>query len=118
MSCMRCGKETDAEQVLCAACLADMEKYPVKPEAVVLLPTRSAPKVVPKKRPPISAETRIARLRRKNRILTLLVIGVAILAILFATTAIILLEQANIRRFWGKNYSTVSTTEPSSQTTP
>lgn len=118
MNCMRCGKETEAEQVFCAVCLADMEKYPVKPNAVVLLPTRSAPKVVPKKRPPISAETRIARLRRGNRILTLLVIFVSVLAILFAAASIALMEEANIRRFWGKNYSTVTTTESGTQTTP
>lgn len=40
MSCMRCGKETDENQVFCAECLADMERHPVKPGTPIQLPTR------------------------------------------------------------------------------
>lgn len=41
MSCMRCGKETDENQVFCAECLADMERHPVKPGTPIQLPSRS-----------------------------------------------------------------------------
>ena len=40
MSCMRCGKETDENQVFCAECLADMERHPVKPGTPIVLPNR------------------------------------------------------------------------------
>ena len=40
MSCMRCGKDTEDMQVFCAECLADMERYPVKPGTPIQLPVR------------------------------------------------------------------------------
>ena len=40
MSCMRCGNETDENQVFCAECLADMERHPVKPGTPIVLPNR------------------------------------------------------------------------------
>ena len=41
MSCMKCGKEVSEDQVFCPECLAEMERYPVKPGTPVLLPHRS-----------------------------------------------------------------------------
>ncbi len=38
MSCMKCGREAVGEQAFCAECLAEMEKYPVRPGVVVRLP--------------------------------------------------------------------------------
>ncbi len=40
MSCMRCGKEVEENQVFCAACLQDMERHPVKPGTPIQLPNR------------------------------------------------------------------------------
>lgn len=40
MSCMRCGKETDENQVFCTECLKDMEQQPVKPGTPIQLPNR------------------------------------------------------------------------------
>ena len=40
MNCLRCGRETPAEQIFCQDCLIEMEKYPVKPGTAVQLPQR------------------------------------------------------------------------------
>ncbi len=40
MKCMRCGNQTEENQVFCAECLEDMERQPVKPGTPVLLPDR------------------------------------------------------------------------------
>ena len=38
--CLKCGREIPEDQTFCNACLAEMEKHPVKPGVVVLLPHR------------------------------------------------------------------------------
>ena len=40
MSCMRCGKETEADNVFCNECLEDMKRHPVKPGTPIQLPVR------------------------------------------------------------------------------
>lgn len=50
MNCMKCGQETVDEHVFCEKCLAVMEKYPVRPGAVVMLPRRREPSVIKKLR--------------------------------------------------------------------
>lgn len=40
MRCMKCGRETEENQVFCKDCLADMERYPVKPGTPVVIPKR------------------------------------------------------------------------------
>lgn len=42
MNCLRCGRETDDKQVFCVQCLADMARYPVRPDTPVHLPLRKA----------------------------------------------------------------------------
>ena len=41
MQCLRCGRETEGEQVFCFLCEAVMVKHPVKPNTVVTIPERS-----------------------------------------------------------------------------
>ena len=41
MQCLRCGRETENEQVFCFTCEALMAKHPVKPNTVVTIPERS-----------------------------------------------------------------------------
>ena len=48
MNCMKCGRETDDNNVFCQNCLLEMEKYPVQPGSVVLLPRRKESSVVRK----------------------------------------------------------------------
>ena len=40
--CLKCGREVPEDQTFCKTCLAEMEKYPVKPGVVVLLPHRES----------------------------------------------------------------------------
>lgn len=40
MSCIRCGRLAEENQVFCNACLEDMQKHPVKPDTPVHLPDR------------------------------------------------------------------------------
>ena len=43
MNCLRCGRETENEQVFCFLCESVMVKHPVKPNTVVTIPDRPAP---------------------------------------------------------------------------
>ena len=64
MDCMKCGRETEHENVFCPDCLTEMEKYPVRPDTVVLLPRRRESSIIKKvpKRHTITAEEQITLL--------------------------------------------------------
>ena len=66
MSCMKCGKEVSEGQVFCQECLAEMEKYPVKPGTPLPLPIRPREAVVHKRsyRKSRKPEEQIVSLRR------------------------------------------------------
>jgi len=66
--CMKCGRELKPGQVFCDGCLADMEKHPVKPGVVVLLPDHkaAAQRAAARRRyPTVSPEEQISRLRAR-----------------------------------------------------
>ena len=109
MNCMKCGKETDASQVFCGECLAEMEKFPVKPDAPVHLPQRpSHEKQPPRTREQTPADT-IHSLRGLVRWLTILI---AILSALLCATAGFLLHTLNAQasnNTVGRNYTTTTT---------
>lgn len=70
MLCVKCGKQTEGEQVFCSRCLESMEKYPVKPDVHIQLPTRPstvAQKKQSRKQRALSPEEQVVRLRRKLR---------------------------------------------------
>jgi len=113
MNCMKCGRETQAEDVFCQDCLLEMEKYPVRPGTVVLLPRRRESSIVKKlpKRHVLTAEEQITFLRKWVMILTILLavcIG-AIAAMFRPTMHYVMDEHVEI----GQNYSSVvSNTTP------
>ena len=82
MNCMKCGREIGEDRVCCPDCLENMEKYPVKPGAVVQIPVRKEPsrKQAPRKKQ-LTPEEQNLRLRKVIRFLvtawlvTLLVVG-------------------------------------------
>lgn len=41
MNCIRCGRETEEDQVFCSACLKDMDRHPVNPGTPIQLPNRT-----------------------------------------------------------------------------
>lgn len=114
MNCMKCGRETQGENVFCQDCLVEMEKYPVLPETVVLLPRRrenTITKKVPKRHVP-TAEEQISELREWVRVLLVVVaICIAAIALMFKPTMhYIRDEHVEV----GQNYSSVVATTPTS----
>ena len=107
MNCMKCGRETENEQVFCQGCMQIMEKYPVRPGTVVLLPRRresAIKKTV--KRHSIPAEEQIKILKKQIMILWfVLVFCIAMIVMMINPTLHYALDKhVEI----GQNYSTVT----------
>ena len=65
--CMKCGRPCAENQAFCAECLTDMERHPVKPGVVVLLPQqeRAARPVSRRRQSVLSPEEQLARLKKQ-----------------------------------------------------
>ena len=118
MNCMKCGRETEAENVFCQSCLMDMAKHPIQPGTVVLLPRRREPSLVKKvtRRHIITAEEQI-KIQRKWLMILALLLAAAITAIVFMfnpTMHYVMDQHFEI----GQNYSSVipSTAAPAPST--
>lgn len=80
MLCMKCGNKIEDDQVFCQHCLEGMEKYPVKPDVHVQLPSRRELEVQKKpsrRRRGQNADELVGILRwkvRRQRILILLLL--------------------------------------------
>lgn len=108
MNCMKCGRETHEDSVFCQDCLVEMQKYPVDPGTVVLLPRRkegASVKKMPKRHAP-SPEERLAVLQKRVTLLFVLLAAciVAIVLMFQPTMHYILDEHYEI----GQNYSSVT----------
>ena len=111
MNCIKCGRELDCEGVFCAECLADMERHPVKPGTVVLLPPRHPEQAVKKqsrKRRTLTSEEQIKRLKRRNRILVVILFLTLTAAGILGYAAREAIGQLDIQQFWGQNYSSIT----------
>ena len=108
MNCMKCGRELSDEGVFCIDCLLEMEKYPVDPGTVVLLPRRREsyiPKKQVKRHTP-APEEQIAALHRRVVVLTLLLAAcIAAIVLMFVPTMHYVRDE---HYAIGQNYSTVS----------
>lgn len=105
MYCLKCGRETDEEQAFCLDCQKEMTKYPIDPNASVLLPVRkqTAQKKPAKRR--IPPEEQIRNLKRQAKLLGCLLI---------AAIALVICLMVPVFRSFGKqqfqvgqNYTTV-----------
>lgn len=122
MNCMKCGREIEESQVFCPDCLADMEKYPVKPGTVVQLPRTSAYQPVkkpPQRRkaaPPL--EEQVRTLRKWARMLALALVLAIILLVGVGYVAVRQYLEMENRVLPGQNYSSevTPTTSTSDQT--
>ena len=107
MNCLKCGRETAAEQIFCLECQAEMEKYPVKPGTVVQLPQRKenpSPRRV--KRRSQTSEEHIRQLQKRIRTLSLLLFlsALVIVALLIPT-----IEHLTEEHYLpGQNYSSMA----------
>lgn len=79
MNCVKCGKETEENNVFCSACLAEMGRYPVKPDTKVHIPARPEPVERKQSRPAKekTLEEQIASLHKTVQMLIILVISLA-----------------------------------------
>lgn len=111
MQCLKCGKETADERTFCQSCMEEMEKYPVKPGTPVQLPIRSnaelSRKPSAKKRSNVSEKEQIAKLTRRNRLLSVLLL-LMMTALMFVTVVLVRSYYKAPTRPTGQNYSTVS----------
>lgn len=114
MQCMKCGREIPAGDVFCQECLADMEKYPVKPGTVVHIPNQTQHnRRQQERRPAMTLERRIEVLTRRIWALSwLLTLAVATIIATCALIFSLLQEAKENRPVIGQNYSsTVPTGE-------
>ena len=115
--CMKCGRELKPGAVFCEGCQTEMEKYPVKPGIVVLLPNQhgTAQKTSQRrKHPAVSPEEQLAKLRKRiTSLWVALVLTLAAAVALGWYTVTDLLENEEIRFLPGQNYSSQSSSEPS-----
>ncbi len=115
MNCIKCGVEIKEPQVFCESCLAEMEKYPVKPNITVTLPQRPK-EVVTKRRSRRQKYTKpedmVRHLKAQRRILVFAL--VMALAAFAAVSAMMVhfLDNREEQPQKGQNYGTFASTEP------
>lgn len=111
MNCMKCGKETQQEQIFCPECLAEMEKYPVKPGIVVQIPVHPLKKQPHHRRGAANHEEQLKRLSRINRRLIFALVLTVLIAVFFALLSFDVLEKYSMHKLLGQNYSVAVSTE-------
>lgn len=116
MRCLKCGRES--EETFCRICQEEMEKYPVKPGTIVLLPKeRPVEKKPAPRKPQVPPEAVIQTQRRTIRRLSGGIAAlVALLVLLGAVTVHLLGGQKKAPL--GKNYSTVTRPSEEESTAP
>lgn len=112
MSCLKCGRKTEGEQVFCDSCLQMMDENPVKPGTPVLLPSPKSQIVAKKqshRKRALPPEEQVLHLRKALRRMYVCV-AVLIVVLGMATALLIheVLEQA--APAIGQNY-TIDTTQ-------
>lgn len=117
MNCLKCGRPTKEKNVFCQDCLTEMERYPVKPDTPVVLPKRQIKERRNHGKKPIRSEEIIEQLQRRLRILRRGVVVLATLLILITGLLAIQLIRQWTREEMGSNYSTITPTETTTQTT-
>ena len=123
MQCMKCGRDTEADQVFCTNCKEIMKKYPVRPGTVVQLPYRppqSSKKVLTRRRNNMSVEEQLKMLRRvvKWQIAVIVVLIAAVVSL--SRVSVDLYEESEKKVLPGQNYVTATEapeTEPAGETT-
>ena len=104
--CPKCGRNAAEDQAFCAECLAQMEKYPVKPGVVVLLPQRDqSTKPTKRRHHTVTPEERIVKLKKRISALTIALILALSAAGVFGWLALSDLLQDVDVRLPGQNYS-------------
>lgn len=109
MFCLRCGRDTENEQVFCEKCLNTMKENPIKPGTAVQILDRDEyfSKKERKVRESVSPEVLVPQLRRTVRILISLIL---ILSVSLGITAWLLFQSLSADELpmagtMGRNYT-------------
>ena len=113
--CLKCGRPCAEDQAFCAECLAEMEKYPVKPGVVVLLPPKEQSRPAVRRRfTAPSPEEQLAKLKKKLAVLRLsLILALAAAGVLGWLTVQEFFREDDVKPLPGQNYSAENSSEPS-----
>ena len=86
MYCLKCGNETENDQVFCNHCTEIMEQYPVKPGTIVRIPRRAANPALKKqsRRKTLGLDEQVVHLKIAVRTLTAILGAALILLGIFA----------------------------------
>ena len=108
--CLKCGRQCPENQAFCDVCRAEMEKYPVRPGVVVLLPPKEQAKPAPRRRhAPLPPEEQLAKLKKRVLALWLsLILALAAAGGLGWLALSEYWEAENARPLPGQNYSSDS----------
>ena len=111
--CPKCGRDAAENMAFCPECLAEMEKYPVKPGVVVLLPQHEkTPKPSKRRHNTTPPEEQLAKLKKRISALTLaLVLALGAAGILGWMAATDFLEDKPVK-LPGQNYSSETPVRP------
>ena len=115
MQCMKCKEKINDHAAFCENCLAEMEKYPVKPNTAVYLPPRNTQQPVKKKSRRHWENKPEELLRRQQLIIRCLTAALAVTVAAFFLSAVLLLKLVEEREDFhnlGQNYGTVSDNRP------
>ena len=111
MNCMKCGRETVDEHIFCDLCLEEMERYPVRPGTVILLPQRrhdpTVKKALPRRKQALPPEEQIRALKRLTRRLAALLVLLLVLLGATGYFAVIHFLESDAVLLPGQNYSTI-----------
>ena len=111
MNCMKCGRETQANEIFCEDCLDHMQRHPVPPNTLVYVPTekdRASVKKHAASHPVVTAEDQLKRLNRKVHGLWLLLMLTLGAAVFFALLSLDTIHEMNVANFMGKNYTAIT----------
>ena len=112
MNCMKCGRETVEDDVFCGECLAEMEKYPVRPGVVVHLPRRreepAAKKSYGRRKAAPSPEEQVKRLKKVIRRLNIALLVLVLLLLIAGYFAAVHLMESDVEFLPGQNYNSVT----------
>ena len=111
MRCMKCGREIPEQQAFCETCLEEMEKHPVKANAIVQLPPRTDAPVAKKKTPRHRDPKPEDILRQQRLLIRCLCAALAVAVAAFVLTAVMLLklmEQRDTPTNIGQNYGAIT----------
>ncbi len=113
MHCLKCGSETQDDQVFCQHCLETMDAYPVKAGTAIHLPNRSEESVsrrVPRRKRVPTLEEQLAQTRTMVHRLVILAVtlgfALAISVALLCRGYVI----SQVTKLTGRNY-TIQTSE-------